>query len=200
MASTLLGRLVAIAVVEALAQGCLITDRVDFDEPENRPPILFNANGAGDPATDPRSDRVVFVDATGTENLSFTAFVRDFNTRDRLDARAFLDYDTNSGILTAPLVDEPAEPGDWTVTAVVSPRAFSRGCHLLEVDIIDDPSGWDSSSASTPNRATIEGVGKVTAAWLVLAHLGSEDRGSDISLASCPTTTAHSDSGTGQSQ
>lgn len=151
----------------ALCPACLILDPVDFPERENREPVIRT--------TEPPSPGPVAVDRNDLDQV-FTAFVFDEDDEDILDARAFLDGFNSVFPVVAPAED--GEPGIRVVTARFNAAFFSRGCHKLDLDVVDDASGW------VGDRGVEEGVGKDTVTWFVLAHDG--DGFADIPFASCP--------------
>jgi hypothetical protein len=164
----------------ALCPACLILDPTQFPAPEDQLPTLLR--------TEPSSADVQVVDRTETELVELAAFVFDANEEDVLAARGFVDWSVDQSIRTVPDV-QPAEQGDpreRIVTARFNPsRVFTRGCHVVEIDVIDDPSGWSAVSGAGL-RDVQPGVGKATATWFVLARDGEGDGLDDISLASCP--------------
>jgi len=154
--------------------GCLILDPTNFPDPENELPTIL--------ATEPATTDVQFVDRTSNESVEFSVLVYDANAEDVLDARAFLDPSLPVGF-TAPSIEVAprGDPRERLVAARFPPRAFVRGCHIVEIAVNDQgPTGWVAQSQSD----VYEGVGKVTAAWFVLAH--DDDGYDDITLASCP--------------
>ena len=158
----------------ALCPACLVLHPPDFPEPEDEPPTILS--------TEPSSADLQVVDRTQSEPVEFVVHVFDANEEDVLSAQAFVDWaidaDSAGSIDIVAADDEDAR--HRVVTASLRPgRDFAqRGCHVVEIDVIDDASGW------IDERTVEADVGKVTATWFVLAHDG--DGYEDISLASCP--------------
>lgn len=152
--------------------GCLILDPTDFPDPENQRPVILSA--------DPPAGEVQFVDRRSVAPIVLELRVYDGNEQDVLDARAFVD----------PAIDEarqgqiefardPEDPRERTVTVELDLVPFTRGCHVIEVDIADS-----SSSSWVGPREVAAGVGKASETWFYVAHDG--DGFEDISIASCP--------------
>ncbi|MBI2896188.1 MAG: hypothetical protein HYY06_21700 [Deltaproteobacteria bacterium] len=178
MVRPLLRQLLAMAIVGSTA-GCLITDRVEFEDPENLPPLIESMA--------PPAAKVVRLDRTRSEDVSFACQVLDQNEEDTLDARAFLDFARDEAIRgVTEVVQSESDARRRSVTASFPPDLFARGCHVVEVDVIDGgAAGWDPGG-QTRFRSVKEGVAKATATWFVLAYDSEGDPRADISLESCP--------------
>jgi hypothetical protein len=166
--------LIAWCLLGAACPACLILDPVDFPARDNHSPAIES--------TLPPANEFKTVDRTALETEEFVATVFDEDREDVLDARAFIDWNAGDTGVVFPEVrtDEDGAGRRRVVTARFRPsRDFARGCHVVEVDVVDDASGW----ATTGPRDVQEGVGKVTAIWWVLAHDGEDEP--DIAAITC---------------
>lgn len=120
------------------AQGCLVTDTIDFPEEANVPPVITSAPGAVNPL-----NRFVRVDLDevvdgGSNELRFDVLVRDENVSQRLEAKVFLNYrpefaspDQELGYFQIPATGSVTRSASF---AVIRDRVRPAGeCHKLEL-------------------------------------------------------------------
>lgn len=164
MTPSLPRRLILSVLLGAACPACLILDPVDFPPRENHRPYVEE--------TDPPQNAWVILDRESIGSLVFEMTVVDEDTEDELDARAFVDFDPGDrAVVFGEVVGREGDDTRRIVTARFRPGGdFTPGCHLVEIDVVDDRSGWEP----TGTRVLKEGVARDTAYWWVFAHDGDD--------------------------
>lgn len=160
--------MIAAGALMVTLPGCL-TQNVQYDVPQNYPPSIESA----DTALFPLNSLIQFpseleVDADGgvttLERLPLELDVRDPNVAQRLEYRVYIDFDSDTPMLTGSAPIPPNPPSVLREVEIFVPRSFlePEGCHRIEVVV-------SSAFAGPIGRAPQTQGDVATATWWVIS-------------------------------
>jgi hypothetical protein len=156
--------------------GCIVTDRVDYQEEPDLAPSIESAAGADNPTNrfiNFNLDTDVVPPATSLPDIPLEVVVRDGNVEQPLTLKVFVDNFTDA-VREAPIPTNGSEQRD--VTATVPGLFFNvQGCHRIEMRV---SGGFDPAS---PREPLVDGdLG--TQVWWV----GTRTAGGSVDTTRCP--------------
>ena len=125
-----------LAGTATMTMGCLVTDKVEFKEPPNVPPVLTA------PGENPPTEIVTFQlmgEAAGPNEERFELVISDVNVDQSLVLLPLLDSEIIEGSIIAPTNDQLRSTtfilGEPALRTLVAPGEDPVGCHKLEIRV-----------------------------------------------------------------
>lgn len=116
---------------------CLILDPTDFPPRQNNPARIV------DGSTIPDLSDYTYLSRQRLEPMTFRLTVEDEDAVDSPDARVFVDFAQGDASAVFPTIeDDPTDDTRRLVVAQFKPDFFTPGCHVIEVDVVDNSSDW----------------------------------------------------------
>lgn len=163
----------------SLQSGCLISEPINYEEPEEYSPVIITSN--------PSRSNIITPDIEDLTdpNLHFTIQVAEYNTNDNLYWRAILYTPDNNHIVIGGDVIPPSEDNDLREFEVLLPSSnlnVLNKCYLFIIGITDSHFS-NNTSIQVPEGANLE-----YGTWWIAPYKDSLGK-TVVDLNNCPNYT-----------